>query len=139
MQTPQVLAATNAVLVTVSGLLILRGILSIRRGDRDQHMRSMLTATALLTVFLALYVYRYGTYGITPFPGPDRAKGVYFSLLFSHVLLATVSTPLVLAALVYAWRGRFDRHRRIGRIVYPLWLYVAGTGPLVYLMLYHLF
>lgn len=139
MPVPEILATINAVLVTLSGAFILRGMRAIRRGERDLHMRSMTAAMGLLAVFLVLYVYRFETYGITPFNGPQWARWVYFSLLSSHILLATVSTPLVLVTLVLARQERFERHRRIGRAAYPLWLYVAATGPLVYLMLYHWF
>lgn len=137
MDNPQTLAAVNALLVTISGLLIVAGLAAIRRGDRERHRRGMLLATALLTAFLLLYLYRFLTYGITPFPGAGWTRWVYFSVLFSHVLLAAVSTPLVVSAVVLAWRGRFSRHRRVGRLASPLWIYVAATGPLVYLMLYH--
>lgn len=139
MPSSQTLAAVNSVLVAVSGLLILNGLLSIRRGERPRHIRSMAAATALLALFLALYVIRFLNYGITPFPGPAWGKWIYYPVMASHVLLATVSTPLVLRTLLFARRGRWDRHRDLGRFTYPLWIYVAATGPLVYLMLYHIF
>lgn len=139
METAQLMAAFNAVLVTASGVLIIRGVRLIRRGDRDRHMRSMVTAAALATLFLVLYLLRISLFGLTPFPGPDWAKRIYLFVLFSHILVAVISTPLVIATLFAAWRGKFDRHRRVARISYPLWLYVAFTGPLVYLMLYHWF
>jgi len=133
------LAEINAILVTLSGGLIVAGILLVRRGNRQGHAGSMLAATALLSVFLLLYLLRFSLYGITPFPGPPWARWVYYPVLVSHVLLAAVSTPLVLVTLVQARRGAFARHRRLGRLTFPLWLYVAATGPLVYLMLYRWF
>ncbi len=133
------MSALNAVLVTVSGVFILVGMSSIRRGERERHRRSMATAIAILAVFLALYIARFLIYGITPFPGPAWAKKVYYPVMISHVLLATVSTPMVLAAVLQARRRRLDRHCRLGRSAFPLWVYVAVTGPLVYLMLYHWF
>lgn len=139
MPSSQTLAAINSVLVAVSGLLILSGLLAIRRGERPRHMRSMAAATALLALFLTLYAIRFLNYGITPFPGPAWGKWIYYPVMASHVLLATVSTPLVLWTLLFARRSQWERHRRLGRRTYPLWIYVAATGPLVYLMLYHLF
>lgn len=133
------MSAVNAVLVTISGAFILTGMAAIRRGDRQRHRRLMATAIVLLAVFLVLYVSRFLVFGITPFPGPGWAKKVYYPVMISHVLLATVSTPMVLAAVMQARRRRLERHCGLGRSAFPLWVYVAATGPLVYLMLYHWF
>ncbi len=134
----KILATVNALLVTVSGILIVAGVTAARRGAPEAHARRMALATALLAVFLLLYVGRFVAFGITPFQGPAWAKPVYYALLVSHVATATLSTPLVLWNLLLARRGAVERHRRLGRSVYPLWLYVAATGPLVYLSLYYL-
>ncbi len=136
--TAQFLATVNALLVTVSGLLIVAGVGAARRGRDDLHARRMSLATGLLTVFLLLYLGRFAAFGITPFRGPDWARPIYYILLVTHVMVATLSTPLILWNLLLARRRELGRHRRLGRSVYPLWLYVAATGPLVYLALYHL-
>lgn len=134
-----VLPAVNAVLVTTSGVFITVGVRQIKQGRREAHQRSMLVATALAALFLVLYLYRLSQGGTSVFPGPDWAKAIYFFVLFSHIGVALVSTPLVLAVLWFALRGNFAAHRRMARYTYPMWLYVAGTGPLVYLMLHHWF
>lgn len=137
MGSSQMLAAINAALVSTSGLLILAGLLFIRQGQRQRHIGSMAAATVLLSIFLVLYLYRFISYGITPFPGPGWTQGVYYSVLISHVLLAVVSTPMVLLTLLAARGQRFEKHKGLGRITSPMWLYVAVTGPMVYFMLYH--
>ena len=75
--------------------------------------------------------------GSVPFQGRGLIRPVYFALLLSHIVLATVIVPLALTTLYQAWGGRFDRHRRIARWTLPIWLYVSVTGVLVYWMLYH--
>lgn len=134
-----VLPAVNAVLVTTSGVFIALGVRQIKQGRREAHQRSMLIATALAALFLVFYLYRLSQGGTSVFPGPDWARNIYFFVLFSHIGFALVSTPLVLLVLWQALRGNFAAHRRTARYTYPLWLYVAATGPLVYLMLHHWF
>lgn len=134
-----VLPAVNAVLVTTSGVLIAVGVRHIKQGRRESHERSMLWATALAALFLVFYIYRLAQGGTSVFVGPDWARAIYFFVLFSHIGVAIVSTPLVLLVLWQALRRNFAAHRRWARVTYPLWLYVAATGPLVYVMLHHWF
>lgn len=133
------LPAVNAVLVTLSGVFIVIGVRHVRHGRQEAHQRSMLTATALAGLFLVFYLYRLSQGGLSVFPGPDWARNIYLFVLFSHIAIAIVSSPLVLIVLWQAARRNFTAHRRMARYTYPMWLYVAGTGPLVYLMLHHWF
>lgn len=132
-----IMPAINAVLISVSGLFILSGVRAIRRGDEVRHKQHMLTATSLATLFLILYVTRLSLGGLTPFAGPTIIKYIYFAILISHVTLAMVQTPLVLLTLYRAFRGMFPSHRAVGRITYPIWLYVSFTGVLVYGFLHY--
>lgn len=127
-----ILPAVNAVLISTSGLFILAGIRQIKRGNRERHQQLMLVATGLASLFFIFYVTRIALGGMTPFAGPDLIKYIYLAILASHVLLAAVQTPMVLVTLYRALRGRFADHRKIGRITYPIWLYVSFTGVLVY-------
>lgn len=131
------LPAVNAMLISTSGLFILLGISAARRGSLALHRRRMLTATALAAGFLVLYLIRISLGGLTPFQGPASIRGIYLLILFSHVLLATVQVPLVLMALYYGLRENRLRHRRIGHVAYPIWLYVSVTGVLVFGLLHY--
>jgi putative membrane protein len=90
-------------------------------------------------VFLACYVYYHAHVGSVHFPGQGWVRPLYFGLLLSHTMLAVTVVPLVLLSLAAGLRGRFDRHRRIARWTYPIWLYVSVTGVIVYLMLYRIY
>ena len=96
----------------------------------------MLSAFATSTLFLACYLTYHFHHGTTRFEGQGAVRGIYFSILGSHTLLAVLIVPLVLTTLYRAWRQRFDLHRRIARWTLPLWLYVSVTGVVVYWMLY---
>jgi uncharacterized membrane protein YozB (DUF420 family) len=90
-------------------------------------------------LFLAGYLILRSVAGTTRITGQGWIRPVYFSLLFSHTILAAAVVPLVLVTLGKAARGRFDRHVRIARWTLPLWLYVSVTGILIYWLLYHLY
>jgi len=77
--------------------------------------------------------------GSVRFQGQGVVRPIYFGILISHTVLAAAVVPLVMVTLARALRGRFDRHRRIARWTYPIWLYVSVTGVVIYLMLYHLY
>jgi len=105
----------------------------------------MLTACAVSALFLVSYIshhalrtYYFGL-GPTKFTGEGIARPVYFTILTSHTILAALVAPFVVWTLVRALRGRFDLHKKLARLVYPVWLYVAVTGVVVYLMLYQIY
>lgn len=127
-----VLPTVNAILISVSGVFILLGIRAIRRGEQDRHRRAMLTATGLAALFFVLYLTRVALGGLSSFNGPAALRPVYLAVLFSHLTLAIVQVPLVLVTLYQGLRGLFPRHRRLGRVTWPIWVYVSATGVLVY-------
>jgi len=128
--------AVNATLNGASAVLITTGRALIRRNNIRMHRACMLAAVFTSSIFLLSYLYYHAHVGSVHFPGTGIARGVYFTLLISHTLLAAAVPPLVVTTLVFALREKFDRHRRIARWTYPIWLYVSVTGVLVYLMLY---
>ena len=138
--TLQDLPALNATLNACATLLLIAGRLQIHRGAREAHARTMVAATVVSALFLAGYLtYHFAVVpelGHTEFNRAGAAKTAYYALLLSHVLLAIVNLPMVIATLVYAARGRLDRHRRLARWTWPIWLYVSVTGVLVYAALY---
>ena len=105
----------------------------------------MLAACTVSAVFLASYLthhalrtYYFGL-GPTKFTGEGLIRPIYFTILTSHTILATLVTPFVLWTLRRALQGKCDLHKRIARLVYPVWLYVSVTGVAVYLLLYQFY
>jgi putative membrane protein len=133
---PGWLAAFNTSLIVGSGLALVVGRLRIGRGDRAGHRRAMLAATWLAAAFLVVYVVRWGMYGSIRYTGVGMARTLYLSTLVLHTIAATMVGPLVLVVLAHARAERFDRHRRWARIAFPLWLFAAASGWVVYLFLY---
>ena len=117
-------------------LCLIAALFAIKSGDIALH-RSLISVAVLLSVlFLLLYVVYHFTSEETKFMGTGWIRPVYFTLLISHIILAAVSFPLILLAYLAGWADRREAHRRLTRFVFPMWLYVAVTGPIVYLMLY---
>jgi putative membrane protein len=133
------LPTIDAILNATSALLLALGYVFVRRKNIPAHRASMLAAFATSTLFLICYLTYHYWHGTTRFLGQGKVRAVYFALLGSHTLLAGVIVPLALVTLYRAWKGAFDRHRRIARWTLPVWLYVSLTGVAVYWMLYHLY
>jgi putative membrane protein len=135
------LPAINASLNFISTIFISTGWYLIRRGHWRQHIACMITAVISSTFFLVGYVVYHAHDGekSTHFVAGGLVRPIYFTMLISHILLAFVTLPLVIATLVPIFRRRWERHRRVARWTMPIWLYVSVTGVLVYLMLYKWF
>lgn len=131
--------ALNATLNGASAVLLTTGRVFIGRKQIQRHKRCMIAAVATSSVFLACYLYYHAHVGSVHFPGQGWVRLVYFSILISHTLLAVAVVPLVLLSLINGLKSRFDRHRRISRWTFPVWLYVSVTGVVVYIMLYQIY
>jgi len=129
----------DAALNGTSAVLLLIGRSFIKHGRMAAHRAVMVTALISSSLFLASYLYYHAHVGSVHFQGQGWSRPVYFSILISHTILAAAIVPLVVITLSRALRERFDRHRKIARWTFPLWLYVSVTGVVIYLMLYHLF
>jgi len=129
----------DAALNGTSAVLLLVGRGFIKRGRMAAHRAVMVTALISSSLFLASYLYYHAHVGSVHFQGLGWSRPVYFSILISHTILAAAIVPLVIITLSRALRERFDRHRKIARWTFPLWLYVSVTGVVIYVMLYHLF
>ena len=138
MDLPAVIPAVNASLNAASTALITAGFLFIRRRRIAAHRACMLGAVATSALFLIGYgTQQYLSHGAhVPFGGHGFIRPVYFAMLISHSILATAVVPLVVITLIFALRGKFDRHRRWARWTYPVWYYVSVTGVLVYFFLF---
>jgi putative membrane protein len=129
---PEVNASLNALAAT----LLVVGRAAIKRGRLALHKRCMIAALVASSLFLAGYLTRRALGGHTPFQGKGASLAIYVAILLSHTVLAVTVVPLALTTLVLALRGRFERHRRLARITWPIWLYVSVTGVIVWWMLY---
>ena len=133
------LPTLNAALNATSAVLLVLGYRFIRRRQISAHRACMLAAFAVSVVFLISYLTYHMQVGSVRFPGTGMIRGVYFTILITHTILAALVPPLAVVTLTRALRGQFDRHRRLARWTFPIWLYVSVTGVVVYVMLYHLY
>ena len=129
------LPAANALLNSTSAVCVALGILAIKGGKRDAHMRFMISATIASGLFLVCYIVYHSVQGDTKFLGQGFIRPVYFFILISHILLSIAVVPMILCTLFFAISKRFVAHKRIAKFTYPVWLYVSVTGVLVFLLL----
>lgn len=134
-----VLPAVNAALNSTCTVLLVIGYLMIKRKNVSAHRACMTAAVATSVLFLISYITYHYNHGSTSFKGEGWTRPVYFTILLTHTVLATVIVPFVLVTFIRALRGQFVRHRSVARWTLPMWLYVSVTGVIVYLMLYHWF
>jgi len=134
---PSWLSAINASLNGTATVLLATGYVLIRRRRIAAHRACMIAAFAASSLFLITYLIHHARVGSVPFHGAAWLRPVYFGLLVPHIVLAALVVPLALTTIYRAWRGRFDRHRRLARVTLPIWLYVSVSGVLVYVLLYH--
>jgi uncharacterized membrane protein YozB (DUF420 family) len=134
--TVQDLPAVNASLNALSGILLLVGYALIRARRIEPHRRCMMAAFATSTVFLVCYLVYHAQVGSVQFTREGLVRPVYFTILVTHVILATAVVPLALVTLSRGLQARFPQHVRIARWTFPIWLYVSVTGVLVYVLLY---
>ena len=142
---PPIYASING----ITALLLIMGVIAIKNGNRKVHKRFMTTAIACSVAFLVMYVAYHMTTDSTVF-GDINADGlldetektnagsmryVYWFILLSHILLSVIIIPMVLFTYVRALAEQYDRHKKLAKITFPIWLYVAVTGVVVYLMI----
>lgn len=128
---PPIYASINA----MTAVLLVIGVIQIRNGNRKHHERLMKTAIVFSVMFLLMYIAYHMTSESTKFGGEGMIKYIYFFILISHILLSIIVIPFVLITYVRAISGQFYKHQKIARITFPLWLYVAVSGVIVYLMI----
>ncbi|MEJ7646842.1 MAG: DUF420 domain-containing protein [Chryseolinea sp.] len=128
---PPIYATING----ITAVLLTAAVIAIRKGTRIWHERLMKACMILSSIFLVLYVLYHMTSDSTPFGGEGPVRYAYFFILISHILLSIGVIPLVLFTYLSAWQEDFVRHRKLAKITFPVWLYVAVTGVIVYLMI----
>ncbi|WP_396143065.1 DUF420 domain-containing protein [Flavobacterium sp.] len=128
---PPIYASING----ITAILLILAVRAIKNGNRSLHEKLMTTAIACSVIFLVMYVAYHMTSESTKFGGEGIIRYVYFFILLTHIALSVIIIPLVLFTYVRALSQQFDRHKKLARITFPLWLYVAVTGVVVYLMI----
>jgi putative membrane protein len=128
---PPIYATING----ITAVLLISAVLAIKKGNKQLHKKLMKTAIACSLVFLVLYIAYHMTTDSTKFGGSGAIKYVYYFILLSHITLSIATIPLVLITYVRALAEKFDKHKKIAKITFPIWLYVAVTGVIVYLMI----
>jgi len=118
-----------------TAVLLLTAVWAIKNKKVKLHERLMKTAIAFTVVFLVLYIAYHMTSDSTPYGGEGVLKYVYFIILISHILLSITVIPFVLITFVRGITGDFKKHKKIARIAFPIWLFVAVSGVVVYLMI----
>jgi uncharacterized membrane protein YozB (DUF420 family) len=132
---PHLTAALNA----LAAVLALTGFALIKSGRRQTHRRVMTAAIIVSALFLVCYLLHHFTAPLFAFPGRGVVRPLYFAMLFSHVALAVLITPVIIVTFLRARRGAFDRHKALARWTLPVWLYVSVTGIIIYVLLYHVY
>ena len=138
-QLGDVLARVNATLNFVSFVLLVTGLVYIKRRDLHRHRRAMTAALWSSSIFLVFYLTRVAITGTHRFAGTGTAKLAYLVILFSHIVLAASLVFLVPRLIWLLRRHRFSDHAKLARWTYPIWLYVSVTGIVVYVLLYQVY
>ena len=128
---PPIYATINA----ITGVLLIIAVWAIKNKKRLLHERLMKTAILCSVVFLMMYLAYHMTSDSTKFGGEGAIKYIYLFILLTHILLSIVVIPFVLLTYVKAITNDFEKHKKIAKITFPLWLYVAVSGVVVYLLI----
>ena len=128
---PPIYATINA----ITALLLVFALIAIKRKKITLHQRLMQSCIVLSLLFLVMYIAYHMTTDPTPFLGEGSVKTLYFFILISHIILSVALIPLVLISYVRAFQKEFPEHKKISKITFPIWLYVAVTGVIVYIMI----
>ena len=128
---PPIYATING----ITAIILVMAVYYIKRGKRNIHENLIKICIALSLCFLVMYIAYHITSDPTSFGGEGAIKYIYYFILISHILLSITVIPFVLFSYIRAITGDFERHRKIAKITFPIWLYVAVTGVIVYIMI----
>ena len=128
---PPIYATING----ITAITLIAAVIAIKNGNRKLHEQLNTFAIACSLAFLLMYIANHITSDSTEFRREGFIKYVYYFILISHILLSIIIIPLVLTTYMYAKLGDFERHKKIAKKTFPLWLYVAITGVVIYLMI----
>lgn len=137
--TLQDLPTLNAALNSVATVFLLVGYISIKQGKREAHKRLMIGALVVSMAFLTSYLIYHYNVPSKKFPELGWIKTVYLFILIPHIILAVVMVPMILKTFWHGFREEWEKHKKIAKITFPIWIYVSLTGVIVYFMLYQWF
>ena len=123
---------------TVNGLtavLLVIAVWAIKNGNKQLHQRLMTTNIFLSLLFLLMYIAYHMTSDSTAYGGTGMLRYLYYFILISHIILSIVIIPLVLRTYAMAYLNKYEEHRALAKYTFPIWLYVAITGVIVYVMI----
>ncbi|MFZ8999677.1 MAG: DUF420 domain-containing protein [Bacteriovoracaceae bacterium] len=132
----QQIPTINATFNSLATLCLLSGFISIKLGHKELHKKLMMMALGFSALFLGFYLYYHYHVPSKKFPELGMIKNVYLTILFSHIVLAVVMLPFIFKTFYHAFKKQWDKHKKIAKITFPMWLYVSVTGVIIYLMLY---
>lgn len=124
---------------TINGLtavLLVLAVSAIKRGNAKLHENLIKLCMVCSSLFLVMYVAYHMTSDSTPYGGEGTIRYIYFFILITHIILSVIIIPFVLFTFVRGIAGAYERHKKLARITYPMWLYVAVTGVIVYIMIF---
>lgn len=130
-----IFAKLNAIINSAVSILLIAGLVSVRRRRFALHKKIMIAAILLSCVFLVSYICHHLLAGDTKFGGQGAIRYVYFIILITHILLAAVILPFILYTAYRGLTAEWAKHRKLSKITWPIWLYVSITGVVVYLMI----
>jgi putative membrane protein len=133
------LPTLNAILNSISAILLTVGYVFIKQKNRNAHRNCMIAAFSTSALFLTSYLIYHFNVGSVKFQGQGMVRTIYFAILLTHTILAVAIVPMIFVTFARALKGNFSRHRAIAKWTLPVWLYVSITGVVVYLMLYQLY
>ena len=128
---PPIYATVNG----ITAVLLIAAVIAIKNGKKALHERLNTLAVICSVLFLVMYVAYHMTSDSTTFGGEGFIKYLYYFILITHIILSVIVIPFVLVTLMRAKLGKFSEHRKIAKVTFPIWLYVAVTGVIVYLMI----
>lgn len=130
------LPAVHAVLNTLATICLIYGFIQIKNKNITKHRNAMVTAIGFSVLFLCSYVIYHFTQEQTVYGGEGWTRNIYFVILITHIILAGAILPFILFTFIRAFVGSYERHKKLARWTFPIWLYVTITGPIVYLFMY---
>jgi len=135
--TVQDLPTLNATLNSIAGVLLLSGYIAIKNDKKILHRNLMISALVVSAAFLTSYLIYHYHVPSKKFPDLGFIKTIYLLILIPHIILAAIMVPMIVKTFWHAYRQEWDKHKKIARITFPIWMYVSVTGVIVYFMLYH--
>ena len=130
-----IFARINAAINSTVSVLLLLGLIAVKSNKYLLHKRIMITAIILSCLFLVSYICHHLFTGETKFGGEGAIRYVYYFILATHIILAAIILPFILFTAYRSMIGEFARHKKLARITWPIWFYVAVTGVVVYFMI----